>query len=76
MIGCWGYTKVKEDLWVEDLSGHLHRQEIQKEEWIGRGSNESHVGQVESEMPQRHLKGDVKETTGGKITFTIKRRLA
>lgn len=51
MIGCWGYTKVKEDLWVEDLSGHLHRQEIQKEEWIGRGSNESHVGQVESEMP-------------------------
>ena len=24
---------------------------VQKEEWIGRGSNESHVGQVEFEMP-------------------------
>lgn len=51
MIGCWRYIKVKEGLWVEDLSGHLHRQEIQKEEWVGRGSNESHVGQVEFEMP-------------------------
>ena len=38
--------------------------------------HESSCAQVESEMPQRHLKGDVKETTGGKITFTIKRRLA
>lgn len=38
--------------------------------------HESSCAQVESEMPQRHLKGDVKETISGKITFAIDRRLA
>lgn len=50
MIGCWRYIKVKEGLWVEDLVA-IYIDRKYKKEWVGRGSNESHVGQVEFEMP-------------------------